>query len=216
LIGSYARKDYSEYSDIDILLITSKDIKRSEILRYIDSSVLKNKLSLLPYSKMRFTEMYKNGNLFVRHVMAEGELLFDDGFVKELNKEPFPSTRNDSLKELSSIKERLKFYNDPSIFNNLFSDCFYRIYRLFSRVMIIGVALRNEYEFNRHKAIKRLIELYPFLKDDVLSLEKLEKYSFKANMIKDKDSTTMSESDVQENVAKLKKVIEFIESKYTD
>src|SRR5205809_982801 len=152
LFGSYARGDQDESSDIDILVITHGEKLLSEILSLVPDLEIKTKLSLAPYSSSIFVALYKSGSLFVKHLITEGKLLYDDGFYTTLSRQPFPDSFEDSVRELNLIKDRLTLYSDLSIFNGLLFDFYTRIYLMTCDLAIVGLALRNEPQFNKSKA----------------------------------------------------------------
>ena len=86
LIGSYARGDFDERSDCDVLLVNLSECafdknllptKNSEIVNYIN------------YDSELFEQFYNDGSLFLYHALYEGLLLMGDEFIWQSLKDDF-------------------------------------------------------------------------------------------------------------------------------
>lgn len=77
IFGSYARNDYNEDSDIDILLVHPEYYPTVQI----------DKLSISTYSTEKLIEFAKNGSLFILHLIKEGKLLNGHPIIETLSKE---------------------------------------------------------------------------------------------------------------------------------
>jgi len=77
LFGSYARNDYSEESDIDILLLSSKYYPPLQV----------GKFSVSTYSKSKLLEFANKGSLFVLHLIKEAKILEGENILEILNQE---------------------------------------------------------------------------------------------------------------------------------
>jgi uncharacterized protein len=78
LFGSYARGDYNEASDIDVLIIKDTDQKFTKrIDEVMDLCEDSPKIEPLVYTPREIEEMVKNENDFIRTVMSEGVVLFE-------------------------------------------------------------------------------------------------------------------------------------------
>lgn len=79
LFGSYARGDQSSKSDLDILQVTDLDLKSySFVLGEL-------KVNVSVYKPEVLEKRAKNGDSFVCHILNEGLVLRDDGFVNRLH-----------------------------------------------------------------------------------------------------------------------------------
>lgn len=177
LFGSYARGDTNPTSDVDVLMITKKEIPRTEIMHSLPESPIKNKLKISIYSPSFFQTMYQNGALFVYHILSESKIIFDDGFIESLRKIPFPLSLADCQNELRLLKVVLSLYEDPTPFNNSFANAYSRLYSILGRVIILGVALRTKPIFNKKKALERFLPLYPSTAENVNALTELEPFT---------------------------------------
>lgn len=74
IFGSYARNDYNEQSDVDMLLIYPE----------YHPSIQIDKLSISIYSKEKLIEFAKSGSLFVLHLIKEGKVLEGQNFIETL------------------------------------------------------------------------------------------------------------------------------------
>lgn len=217
LIGSHARDDYNEFSDVDIVIIINKNLEEKMFSDLVSNSSLANKFSLLPYNREIFKLMYRHGNLFVRHVVTEGKILYDNGFLSKLKREPLPSSYNDSKRELDSIKNRLNLYDNPIIFNNLYVDSISRIYKIFSGMVITALGIKNEPQFNKEKALERFLKLYPNLKEDILSLNELKPFDLAKKgefKYRNQNLPTISHNEFEDKIKRLRRMIHSIESEY--
>ncbi|MEM2901965.1 MAG: nucleotidyltransferase domain-containing protein [Candidatus Bathyarchaeia archaeon] len=86
LYGSYARGDFTELSDVDVCLV-AKNLP-DDIFRRRSLSGLHRVRSLKPigYSPMEFLEELRKPNLFLYDVLAEGVIIYNDGFLDEAEK----------------------------------------------------------------------------------------------------------------------------------
>lgn len=95
LYGSCARGDSNQSSDVDLFAIT------------VDGEyqmVVKNKVNLAMYPKALALEMAKNGELFILHIVKEGQPLIDHRGDFQLLKDTF-SYKNSYEKEIINSSE---------------------------------------------------------------------------------------------------------------
>lgn len=216
LIGSYAREDASPQSDIDILTILRRMVPRRRLTTLLPKGRLARKVSILPMTANMFRLRYKMGGLFIRHVVDEGKLLYDDGLYHHLTRIPMPDSRNDSTRELETIRRRVELYSDPSIFNGLYLDFYVRIYRLATETMIISSALRGNPIYNKHEALKEFIRSHPTLKSEATNLARLEPfYSLGVRHSEGKlpfSPVNTRLSEVRKVVSDLERVVEVVQA----
>lgn len=79
LFGSYARGEQSSKSDLDLLQVTQSDLKSYSF----NSGELRINVSV--YKPETLENRAKNGDSFVCHILNEGLVLRDDGFVNRLH-----------------------------------------------------------------------------------------------------------------------------------
>jgi len=177
LIGSYARGDPNEYSDVDLVLISDISLSRSELLATLPSGQNMKKLSLLPYPSGIFKILYIEGSLFMAHLLKEGQVLYDDGYYAHLRKRPFKVSRESLLLQWKMLKQRVGLYDDLSIYGEVFIDCISHLYSLIKNIAIIALALEGELTFNKERALEHFSLLFPQLRGDIAELIMLKPFS---------------------------------------
>ncbi len=96
LFGSYSRGDFTEESDIDVILIAESLPEKVIERRSLSSLYHLRKLMVIGYYPEEFLKELKGRNPFIHEVLNEGEIIYSDGFVetaKKLQKEMSPSLR---------------------------------------------------------------------------------------------------------------------------
>ncbi|NCI51373.1 nucleotidyltransferase domain-containing protein [Sediminibacterium roseum] len=77
LYGSYSRGDFDQSSDIDVLEITERPQTPYSI----------SNINYSPYSSQQLQKMADEGNLFVLHIIKEGQVISgDENILNEINK----------------------------------------------------------------------------------------------------------------------------------
>jgi hypothetical protein len=211
LFGSTARGEQSKTSDIDILLITEKKIKRREVLKIIPESIVpKNKLGLAVYSSEQIISSYKNGSLFMAHLLKEGKVVYDNGFFRELSSDPFVLSFSRMKLSLQIFDERLELTNDLHIYDKHFVRVLSDFYAMAKNTAFIILAHNGHLIFNRKKAFVMIIERYPSYKDTIEMLEELEPFYKRIHggiTEKYPNESVLSEEKVAELRSQLKKLI---------
>jgi len=144
LIGSYSRGDTNEYSDIDLVLITDLFLPRSKFYAILPSELNIKELSLLPYPLEIFTKLYMEGSLFIAHVLKEGLVLYDEGCYANLRRISFKVTRESLLLQWKMLKQRVRLYDNLSMFGEVFVDCLSHMYSIMKNAAIITLAMNGE------------------------------------------------------------------------
>jgi len=214
LIGSYARGDPNEYSDIDLVLISDIPLSRSELLATLSPVQNIEKLSLLPYPSSVFKILYTEGSLFMAHFLKEGQMLYDDGYYAHLRESPFKVSRESLLLQWGMLKQRIRLYDDLSIYGEVFIDCISHLYSLIKNVAIVALALKGELAFNKERALERFSFLFPELKEDVAQLVKLKPFSLiwsKGVSISKPFSPIKCRVQIETYLRKLRKIISVVE-----
>lgn len=75
LYGSYARKDFHEKSDIDLLSVTDSN----------PNKIVKGNINLSIYNLEKIRKMSDQGALFIYHLVMEGVILNDEGNLIQEN-----------------------------------------------------------------------------------------------------------------------------------
>jgi len=214
LIGSYARGDPKEYSDIDLVLISDISLSRSELLATLPPRQNMKKLSLLPYPSGIFAILYMEGSLFMAHLLKEGRVLYDDGYIAHLTKRPFKISRESLLLQWKMLKQRVGLYDDLSIYGEVFIDCISHLYSLIKNIAIIALALKGELTFNKERALERFSLLFPQLRGDIAELIKLKPFSLiwsKGASISKPFSPINCRKQTEIYLRKLRKIISVVE-----
>ncbi|MFQ6071486.1 MAG: nucleotidyltransferase domain-containing protein [Methanosarcinales archaeon] len=79
IFGSYARGDWDEFSDLDLIIIkeTNKPLleRLSDLVKYLKDTP--KAIDVLVYTPKEFEEMRKNNNMFIKMVFEEGAVVYD-------------------------------------------------------------------------------------------------------------------------------------------
>jgi hypothetical protein len=196
-------------------LITARETSRNEILRQLPISKVRDLLSLHPITAAALTTMYRNGNLFVRHVVTEGKTLYDRGFYEALREEALPLSHAEMMREWELTKKRLYLYSNPSIFNYLFKECLSRIYHLACRFAIVASTFNDSQQFNKDKALDRLLQSFPNLDKEVRVLRELRRFSvrrYRSSSDEDESLKKIPLAFVKQTIRSLERVIVEVES----
>ncbi|WP_457751994.1 nucleotidyltransferase domain-containing protein [Thermococcus sp.] len=78
LFGSYARGDYDEESDIDVIIVGDVDF---EGLMEVVTDILLEYGELISPVVMKPEEFKKREDSFIRTVLSEGKVLYSSGFI---------------------------------------------------------------------------------------------------------------------------------------
>jgi len=177
LIGSYSRGDNSKTSDIDVVVISEAGHSVAELNAQLPESSYAQRVSLLPISASIFRTMYRNGNLFARHIVKEGRVIYDNGFLESIKKEMLPESKKDALRALKVAKERLTIYHNIEAFNNYHVYPASRLFSTLRQVVVAGVAIKGEAVFSQGEAVTRFLQYYPETRPDIERLLKLRPYA---------------------------------------
>ena len=176
LIGSYSRGDNTEYSDLDLVIVSASSLPRSSFYSLLPLRLRTRELSLLPYPWDVFKDLYYEGALFMAHVVTEGKVLYDDGYFATLTRIPFKVSVNSLLLQWRMLKHRVELFDDMSIYGRVFVDCLSHLYSILKNVAIIALALGGELEFNKSRALETFVSKYPKLRRDITELRRLQSF----------------------------------------
>ena len=77
LFGSYARGDWNESSDIDLVVVGDfKERFTERIVKLLGLNDTNMPLEVLAYTREEFNDMKKKGNQFISNVMKEGIVVY--------------------------------------------------------------------------------------------------------------------------------------------
>lgn len=207
LFGSLARGDYNSLSDIDLLLITRKKLEKRQIKKVIPKTLIPEKnLALSVYSQNQIDSAYKEGILFLVHVLKEGKILYDDGFFKELSSSPFyPSPRRMSL-SLQIFEQRLEVGDNLEIFDKHFVKLLSNYYSIAKSIAFILLAIDDQYVFNKKKAFEMISAKYPVYREKIRKLNELKPFYTRAHRGRDAEYP-FNPVDAEERVIELRKYL---------
>lgn len=153
LIGSVARQDFLEESDIDICRINSY----APIAR--ESTWPNGPINYIDYDIKTFYHLYNLGSLFIYHILTEGVVLQGNLNVWESLKLNFSSKSNFN-EELSSTLELNTVFKDIEIFGNQYLSLFSNLFTNVKNFSIFHLASNGIYIFNKEQAIKNVFGDY--------------------------------------------------------
>jgi predicted nucleotidyltransferase len=185
LCGSVARGDADEWSDLDLVVIGS-DPKltpgrlRSALPEHSDC------VSLVYYPTSRFRKLCEDHALVIVHFQKEGVAVYDPlDLLKRILDRPFVP-KVDFMKEIKAYRARLAPYTDPRRFNNWSSStylgpqhflfCLFNLYSIGKGFIMLGLARRGVYEFNREAAFQQFANLNPDLRNETKRITQLRPF----------------------------------------
>jgi predicted nucleotidyltransferase len=165
--GSVARGDATEWSDIDFLVLGSDPRITPERLIKALSRRRAHRVSLIYYPTSVFRELYKSRALFIAHVRQEGRLLYDRaGVLANVFAQPFvPNV--DVAEGVRTHLARLRPYDDTTRFGGNFLFCLSHLYSIAKGIIMLGLASKGLFEFNREAAFQAFQRLHPDLEQEI-------------------------------------------------
>ncbi len=78
LFGSYARGDYDEFSDIDLIVIKDTEQRFFQRLAEVDAFMPRDvKADVFVYTPQEFQTMVESGNPFIEQALKDGIVLYE-------------------------------------------------------------------------------------------------------------------------------------------
>ncbi len=177
LFGSVARGDTEESSDIDLLVVGSDpSLTPVDLLEKLPEPLRAAPLSLLYYSAAELEDLYEQGDLFVLHILTEGQTLLDRADVFDRLRHEPRDLRLTIRAGLELELSRLRPYEDLTRFNDNFLFCLSHLYAIAKSVVMLDLAKEGILEFNRAKAFKALRDLHPEHAEELDRLSSLEPF----------------------------------------
>lgn len=156
LIGSVARQDYFERSDIDICRINSDVIINREL------NWPKGPINYIDYDFETFEHLNKLGSLFIYHILEEGVLLQGNLDYWESLKSSFSFKGNKFKEEINSTIELNTVLKDIEMFGNHYLTLFSNLFTNVKNFSIFHLAGNGIYLFNKEQAIKKVFGDYHY------------------------------------------------------
>lgn len=150
--GSYIRGNSDKYSDKDILIVADKFEELNDLNSYYSNKGWST--SLYTYEKLEY--LAKNGYLFVKHLINEGEIIEDENDILYNILQKFEE-RLDYNYEINKSSEFINYINIiPNTIESYFWLCD-NIYVALRNSLIYKSALKNEFLFSYVDLIKSLL-----------------------------------------------------------
>ena len=154
-IGSYARLDFNEKSDCDVLLI---EISEHEFdlgkLPQVDLSIV----NFVHYDQETFLRLHDIGSLFLFHTFFEGKLLAGNAEEWSSLKNKFSVQRN-FQKELYEISKATQLLSETEIFGGKYLTPLVNAFTELKNACIFFLAHRKIYEFNKSRCFDLALKI---------------------------------------------------------
>lgn len=178
LIGSVAREDFTEGSDIDICRIgTKKDVPT------IPFSIPNGPVCFVDYTPADFEKLYNDGSLFLQHVFLEGRLLEGDTDKWQDLKSAFKVQKNFSM-EIAKYVDLYNFTLRDNRYDQKYLAICSNLFIILKNMAIFSLANRQEYIFDKKSAWHRIFgdEYFQLL---YMAYEKFERGNFRISWYDD-------------------------------
>lgn len=149
LIGSVARGEQKDNSDIDIVRINHE----YEVDRQNEWPL--GPINYIDYSISDFHKLYNKGSLFIYHILNDGILLSGccDSWKEYTTKFQFIDTY---LEELNNIRDVLYEVFNTSIYGGTFLSFYSNIFTLIKNFSIFYLAHNSIFDFNKESAFLKV------------------------------------------------------------
>jgi hypothetical protein len=162
LIGSRARRTQKKESDIDIVRIGHR-----EPVSLDNGSGKKGKdISYIDYDPKKFSELYRNGSLFLYHVFTEGSLLQGSRMGWRILKKGFKVSK-DFSEEISQNRKLLYWLQSGEKFKGATIPYLAHTFRALKNLAIFSLAEKSDYIFDKRAALQKA---FPKLDREAISV----------------------------------------------
>lgn len=177
LFGSVARGDATESSDIDLLVLASDpELVPSKLRSSLPPKYRDQRLSLLVYTVEEFMGHYREGALFIAHVLKEGRAIHDPrGLLTGILNRPY-EPKIDITKELKVQLGRLEPYEHAARFGDNYLFCLAHLYSIGKGIVMLRLAEEGVFEFNRERAFDQLSQLKPDVEVEIDQVRQLRPF----------------------------------------
>jgi len=163
LVGSVARGNADEASDIDLLVITEDAVRPTHLLRRLPPSLRDGRLSFLNFSRLRWEEDVRRGSLFLQHVRLEGRTLYDPHAFLRRGLKALAAGKPDVMGEIETQRRRLRLYRDLERLNGQHLFTLAHLYRIGKATAIAQCVALGEPVFVKEDALLKLASRRPHL-----------------------------------------------------
>jgi len=173
LIGSQARGDANERSDVDALVVGSPASGDIDNLRMR----FEEPLNLISFTGTNFRKLFEGGSLFLHHCFEEGILLSGDGIQWQRLRDRF-QVQTDFSSVIGKCILACRLMSQSEIFGGHYLAPYVNAYTQLKNASIFFLAQRRKYRFNKDEAIRETAEQLAFPgTDTIVSLRDIYDYS---------------------------------------
>ena len=174
LLGSVARGDANESSDIDILVVGgAPDVTPVRLSARLPRR-FRRRVSLLCFTPQELDAQRRQGAYFIDHVRREGEILYDPRRILwRLMNEPYTPNIQ---REVKSLVRRSTMYTRVERFSGYHLFCLAHLYAIGKAVIILALASAGVAQFNREQAFAEIARLDAALAADVEKISALRPF----------------------------------------
>lgn len=176
LVGSVARGDDTVDSDIDLVVIGRRRLRRCELMERIPAHARDPRLSFISFSRKAWAAEIERGSLFVHHLRLEGVALLDRDGELEAAFADAPRHPPDAERELRHQLRRLRLYREPERLNGEHLFALSHLYAIGKAIAIARCFELGEPTFVKEEALARLARRRPALAEDVARVRELRPF----------------------------------------
>lgn len=159
LIGSFARGDQNELSDVDILLVTQSKKPLKKFYEDLNCGFNKKLVSLIRYPFHIFQKHWIEGSLFSYHLIKESKIHYSNDVVSEFMRSPF-QLKDSFFFDIDHLGHRLDLYKNIDLFDKsavYFSSQFFLHLK---NIAMFKLAEMGQVTFNKWTAFDWLASNY--------------------------------------------------------
>jgi predicted nucleotidyltransferase len=176
LVGSVARGDAVDDSDLDLVVLAEERLRRSDLVLRLPRKLRLDRLSLLCFSRRSWAAEAEKGSLFVHHARLEGVPLLDRDGALTASFELAARTEPNVNQELRRQLARLRLYRNPERLNGEHLFALSHLYAIGKAVAIARCVQLNEPIFVKEEALARVGVLRPHLAGEASALMRLRPF----------------------------------------
>jgi len=175
LHGSYARGDYSDESDLDLIIVTNSHCRTSYIKAKLEGELLIKKVSVTLLSAETFETLWKKGEIFILFGLTHGKVLLGESFFEDYSTLEFPFREN-YKKEILKELRKVNVYEDYEKYDDCYRYPLSKLFVIFKKVAMFNMVEGRKLISNKRTAIHEYFKEKFTVKDVELILS-FEKYT---------------------------------------
>lgn len=157
LIGSFARGDQNDLSDIDILLITQSAKPLSGFYKQLHCDFNKKLISIIRYPFHIFQKHWNEGSLFSYHLIKEAKIHYKNDPVSNFMQSPF-FLKESFYSDIDFLGKRLVLYEKENLFDKSSIYFSSQLFLHLKNIAMFKLADINQVTFNKWYAYNWLVE----------------------------------------------------------